>query len=127
MPDDADTVIWFVGPVGYDEIDLSADLVAAMKIWEIFFYDHEDDERYVVSAEAMPHFREEGIRLAEQLANEIGSQFVVEFDPDERNPAPRRFRAAVAASNPTASRALSARAAQNEAFMRGGWIVDRRG
>jgi hypothetical protein len=113
MTDDGNTVIWFPHPVDYEVAQLSEDLVAALKAWQLFFFDHEVANGYVVDAEAMPYYRDEGIRLARWLANEIGSKFSVEFVPDERYPAPRRFCSARPALNPVASRAFSLLAAEN--------------
>lgn len=124
FPDNADTVIWFSGPVSYEEAHLSEVLSAAMKAWEHFFNAHEVSSHYVVDAASMPYYRDEGIRLARGLANEIGSQFVVEFDPDERNPAPRRFRAAGPATNSAAARVFSELAADNARDLHGDWTMD---
>jgi hypothetical protein len=89
-----------------------------------FFLSHTKRNQYVVDAESMPHFRDEGIRLARRLANEIGSKFVVEFDSDERLRSPRRFRAAGPAINAAAEAVFTKRAAGNEEDRNGDWTID---
>ena len=119
-PEEDGDVIWFTGPVSLEDSNLSEDLIREVEEWERFFHSHLKHGQYVVVAESMPHFKEEGIRLARRLANEIGSTFVVEFVPDERHPSPRRFRSAGRPTNAAAARVFSALAAQDE---NDGWTI----
>lgn len=118
-PEDIGDVIWFSGPIALENLGLSAGLIRELEDWERFFHAHLRYNQYVIDIESMPYFRDEGIRLARCLANEIGPLFVVEFDPDERYPSPRRFRAGKRATNSTAERVFVQLAADDEEFRNG--------
>ncbi|AMM21557.1 hypothetical protein AX769_17190 [Frondihabitans sp. PAMC 28766] len=122
-PEDESDVIWFSGPVDLEDSKLSDAFIKELLEWVRFFLSHTKTNLYVVDAESMPYFRNEGIRLATRLANEIGSRFVVEFDPDERLRSPRRFRAAGPAINAAAEAVFAERAAGNEEDRNGDWTI----
>ena len=122
-PEDYGDVIWFSGPVALEESRLSEKFLQELDVWVHYYFAHTKDNQYVVDAESMPYFRDEGIRLAKVLANEIGSKFVVEFDPDERFRSARRFRAAGAATNAAAAHVFAERMDTNEQDRNGDWTV----
>ncbi|PCC41507.1 hypothetical protein CIK65_17340 [Brevibacterium aurantiacum] len=79
FPDYADTVLWIVFPIDYEDTDLSPDLVSQLDAWEQSYYEALDADFNWKSADAARAFTQTGIDLAGQVANELGEEFVVEF------------------------------------------------
>jgi len=100
FPDYANTVLWFVGgPVRYSESALSVRLVRELQEWEQFYYDGLSPDYEWRSPERGEQVRAEGERLAQLVADELGSEFEIDF-------ADRRFRSTKAADNPNAAAAF---------------------
>jgi hypothetical protein len=108
--DHAGTVLWFVnGPVAYEDSGLPADLIERLRAWE-----REEDAAFARTDGTRPSAREAadeqrrdeiGLRLAREIADELGDQFAVEF---HRAAAPERviLRARHPGSNPAARSAF---------------------
>ncbi|MGO2376636.1 hypothetical protein [Brevibacterium aurantiacum] len=79
FPDYADTVLWIVFPIDYEDTDLSPDLVSQLDAWEQSYYEALDADFNWKSADAARAFTQTGIDLVGQLANELGEEFTVEF------------------------------------------------
>jgi hypothetical protein len=107
FPDHAESVIWFQGPVPYEDTRLDPRLVADLQTWDASYYagltaDYTWRARGVESA-----FLAEGARLARRLADQIGDDFQVEHDLGEVH---RRVRGAGPPRNPEAAAAFAERA-----------------
>ena len=103
-----DSVLWFIDPIPYEVTHLSADLIRDLEAWGQFYYDALSDDYEWRSDEAGRHFTEEGRRLAQLLANELGREFSVEFRSSRRWWRKRRFRSSDAPFNPDAAAAFTA-------------------
>ncbi|WP_231440721.1 hypothetical protein [Brevibacterium zhoupengii] len=79
FPDYADTVLWLVFPIDYEDTGLSPDLISQLDAWEQSYYDALDADFDWKSAREARAFTQSGIDLAGQVANELGEEFVVEF------------------------------------------------
>ncbi|MGO4103626.1 hypothetical protein AB4Y63_06715 [Leifsonia sp. YAF41] len=100
FPDYANTVLWFVvGPVRYSESALSPTLVRELEEWEQSYYDGLTPDYEWRSPERGEQVSAEGERLAQLVADELGSEFEIDF-------ADRRFRSTSAADNPNAATAF---------------------
>jgi hypothetical protein len=111
FPDYADTVLWFGGPVPYDESGLTEGLVRELEDWEQSYYDSLTPDEDWKSAELARQFTAEGNRLAGRVADELGDGLEVEFSSYEPGVPPRRFRGARPALNPRATAAFAKLAA----------------
>lgn len=111
FPDYADTVLWFGGPVPYDESGLTEGLVRELDDWEQSYYDSLTPDEDWKSAELARQFTAEGNRLAERVADELGDGYEVQFSSYEPGVPSRRFRGAHLALNPRATAALAELAA----------------
>src|ERR1700712_4426910 len=73
FPDYADTVLWFApGPVSYEESHLTEGLVAEMVKWEATYYANLTDLFEWREEADLLAFDEEGLKLANRLAEELG-------------------------------------------------------
>jgi hypothetical protein len=111
FPDYADTVLWFGGPVPYDESGLTEGLVRELEDWEQSYYDSLTPDEDWKSAELARQFTAEGNRLAGRVADELGDGYDVQFSSYEPGVPPRRFRGARTALNPRATAAFAELAA----------------
>ena len=91
FPDYADTVLWFDGPVDYAQCGLSERLIRDLTRWEQGYYDALEDLEWR-TPELAAQFTKDGIRLARQVARELGEDFEVEFRSYENGAGVRRFR-----------------------------------
>lgn len=88
FPDHADTVLWFTGPVDYEDSGLSVDLVRALRDWEQASYDGVAPDVEWRSRSLAHAHHTEGERLAARVADELGSGYEVEYGDGT----PRRVR-----------------------------------
>lgn len=102
FPDYAESVIWFSGPVAYEQTRLDADLVADLRAWDASYYAGLTDHEWSSPELAARHLRA-GARLARRVADQIGDAFEVEHDLGSTH---RRVRAAGPACNPAAAAAF---------------------
>ena len=109
FPDYADTVLWFDGPVDYAECGLSERLIRDLERWEQGYYDALVDLEWR-TPELAAQFTKNGVRLAQQVARELGEDFEVEFRSYENGAGVRRFRGKGPGS-PAATAAFGQRAA----------------
>ena len=80
FPDYADTVLWFApGPVSYEESHLTEGLVAEMVKWEATYYANLTDLFEWREEADLLAFDEEGLRLANRLAEELGDAVEVDY------------------------------------------------
>lgn len=79
FPDYADTVLWLVFPVDYEDTALSPGLIRELEAWERSYYEALDADFNWKSPEDARAFTKTGIDLAGQVANQLGEEFVVEF------------------------------------------------
>ncbi|MGO1181583.1 MAG: hypothetical protein ACTHZ5_01680 [Micrococcaceae bacterium] len=112
FPDYANTVLWFVGPVPYNESGLTTDLVRELEEWEQSYYASLTPEYEWATAGAAHAFYEEGTRLAQKVADELGPDFEIELRSSVPTTPPRRFRGVCPATNPAAATAFDALAAR---------------
>lgn len=115
FPDYADTVLWLVFPVDYEDSGLSPELISQLDGWEQSYYEALDADFNWKSAEDARAFTQTGIDLAGQLANELGEEFVVEFASYETAAPTYTVHSRRRADNKGASTAFSTIAAQLEA------------
>lgn len=79
FPGYAGTVLWaWSGTVEYDESELSADLIAALREWEALG-EREGLTGVPLPTDAQEAWAQESVRLARALAAELGSGFSVEM------------------------------------------------
>lgn len=114
FPDYANSVLWFPGPLAYEETRLDAQLIEDLKAWEASYYAGVAPTYSWQNLALEAEFVAEGARLARRLAAEIGDEFQVEHDRSGGRP--RRVRGRGPARNPDAAAALHemARAATAE-------------
>lgn len=107
FPDYANTVVWFNGPVDYEDSGLSPDLVLALEAWEQAHYDGLTSNFTRRPSPLAQSHQAEGDRLAARVADELGSGYEVEhgYTP------PRRFRSRHDRSDTPAAAAFDALAA----------------
>ncbi|TSI17669.1 hypothetical protein [Brevibacterium aurantiacum] len=79
FPDYADTVLWLVYPVDYEDTALSPGLIRELETWERSYYETLDADFNWKSPEDAQAFTKTGIDLAGLVANELGEEFIVEF------------------------------------------------
>lgn len=131
FPGWADTVIWFHGPVPYAQAGLADAVVAELVEWERSYYRGILPEYHWSSPELAHEFALEGIRLAEILADHLGTDFEVELRSHVEGVQKRRFGSVAAALSPDASSALhriaDAAAAERERIRRDAAEATRRG
>ena len=92
FPDYADTVLWFGDPVDYDLTGLTQGLVSDLQAWERSYYASLTPDFDWKSPDAAHRFTEEGNRLAQRVADELGDGYEIEFSSYERDVPARRFR-----------------------------------
>ena len=103
----AQSVIWFSGPVPYEETRLEADLVADLRAWDTAWHvGLAADGAWSRPDLAVQHDRA-GARLARRLADQLGDDFQVEHDLGGVR---RRVRAAGPARNAEAAATFRAMA-----------------
>jgi len=106
FPDYADTVIWNdFGPVPYEDINLSAQLQHELEAWERFYYEKATPYFEWAVASDRERFTEDGRRLTESIAKEVGSEFEFELRLSDRGPK-NMVRSDSAPTNPEAARAF---------------------
>ena len=103
FPDYADTVLWLGDPVDYSDTALSAQLVAALRTWELSYYESLNEDHAFRNKALARAYTAEGNRLAGLVAAEVGSGFAVEFRSDERWSRRRYFHSPMAAANPASA------------------------
>jgi hypothetical protein len=108
FPDHASSPMWFPDPVDYADARLSADLERDLRAWEDSYYASLGPDHDWISAGARRAFEEAGDPLAQRLADELGSGFVVECHQ-------RRYSNAGSTLNVAAAQAFSAIAAESRA------------
>lgn len=106
FPDHADTVLWFDGPVSYEDTRLRSELVAELQAWDLSYYKALTPEFEWKSADLARRFTAEGNRLAQMLADELGQEYEVEFESYEPGAQARRFRSTGPALNKAAEAAF---------------------
>ena len=111
FPDYAGTVLWFGGPVRYEDSGLTQELIHALQSWEESYYHSMTPDFEWVSAEAAHRFTAEGNRLAERLADELGEGYEIGFASYEDDVPARTFHASGPAHNANAVAAFNALAA----------------
>lgn len=111
FPDYAGSVLWFGGPVSYEDSGLTQQLIRALPLWEECYYLSMTQDFEWVSAEAAHRFTAEGNRLAECVADELGERYDVEFASYEDDVPARIFRASGPARNAEAVAAFDTLAA----------------
>lgn len=77
--DHGESPVWTWEPVGYDELQLPAELEARMRAWEAEFTDQDIDT--TSTGVLSRRHRAEGILIAGQLAAELGSPLAVHYAP----------------------------------------------
>lgn len=77
--DYAGTVLWLMNEVPYEVTHLSAELIRDLEAWEEFFNGALTEDFEWRADDGHRHFIEEGRRLAQRLAEELGESFSVEF------------------------------------------------
>ncbi|MFJ6534593.1 hypothetical protein ACIQH5_00045 [Paenarthrobacter sp. NPDC091711] len=107
FPDYGDTVLWLDLPIDYELTSLPEDLVDELRAWELSYYASLTPEISWKSAALATRFTEEGNRLAQRVADELGPGFEIEFRSYQEGVPTRRFRG-VAAANATAVAAFTA-------------------
>ncbi len=80
FPDYADTVIWYRGPVPYEDTRLSEGLVADMEDWEANYHASLDESYSFESRRAESDHITRGLEIAMALSEEIGDILPVEAD-----------------------------------------------
>lgn len=115
FPDYANTVLWLVGPVPYNESGLTTELIRKLEEWEQSYYASLTPEYEWATAGAAHIFYEEGIRLAQKVTDELGPYFEVELRSRVPATPPRRFRGVRPATNPAAATAFDALVARHTA------------
>jgi hypothetical protein len=107
----ADSVLLYWGsPVPYENSGLEDDLIAELQAWDTSYYDRvgaEPEGRLPASTDA---HRAEGARLAQRVADALGSAFGVEFDQ-------RRVQSRHRPTSPDAAAAFKAHGARQQAAL----------
>jgi hypothetical protein len=103
FPDYADSVVWFRGPVPYEQTKLDARLIADLQSWDASYYAGLNGDYEWRSAGLADQFHADGARLARRLADQIGDDFEVQYDRGESH---RRVRGSGAPRNPAAAAAF---------------------
>ena len=107
FPDNAKTILWLDGPVDCADAALSPGLAAGMAEWEQSYRASLDTNQAWRSPDVVAQFTATGNSLAQQLAQELGHRFEVEFRSYAAGSRRQLFHSAARAGNPAASRALS--------------------
>lgn len=108
FPDYANTVLWLVGPLPYEDALLTPELTAALQEWEASYYAALTPLEEWRSLSLAAAFTATGSALAQRLADELGTGFAIEFHSYEPR-APRRiFTSDLPATNPAAASVLAA-------------------
>lgn len=102
FPDYVGTVLWFDGPVRYEDSGLTQKLISALRSWEESYYHSMTHDLEWVSTEAARRFTVEGNRLAEWLADELGHRYEIAFQSYEGDVPLRAFRSSAPARNANA-------------------------
>ena len=124
FPDYAGTVLWFGGPVSYEDSGLTQGLVRALQSWEESYYQSMTPDIEWVSAEAAHRYTAEGNRLAGCVAEELGERYDVAFASYEDGVPGRIFHASGPALNAKAVAAFDALAAAMRTEQEGsGWFA----
>jgi hypothetical protein len=115
FPDYAESVIWFaIGLVSYDDAKITSELRLEMDAWEKLYYQAQTNDSRWHTPEDRLRFNAEGRRLAERLAEELGSRFEVEVDVYENEQV--RIRSNDAPTNLDAAAAFEAIAGELREF-----------
>jgi hypothetical protein len=80
FPDYAGTVVWFQGPVPYEETGLSQRLIDDMEDWEAAYYASLDELHSFASKRAESIHVTRGLTIARALSDEIGDLLPIEAD-----------------------------------------------
>lgn len=115
FPDYADTVLWLVYPVDYEDTALSPGLIRELEAWERSYYESLDADFNWKSAEDVRAFTKTGIDLAGQVANQLGEEFAVEFASYEHAAPTYTVQSRRRADNEEASAAFSTIVAEMKA------------
>ncbi|WP_240372216.1 hypothetical protein [Brevibacterium zhoupengii] len=115
FPDYADTVLWLVFPIDYEDTGLSPDLIPQLDAWEQSYYEALDTDFDWKSAREARAFTQTGIDLAGQVANELGEEFTVEFASYEHHAPTYTVQSRKPADNDEAFAAFSAIVAELDA------------
>ncbi|MFP7761654.1 hypothetical protein [Marisediminicola sp. LYQ85] len=103
----ADEIIWFPGPIGFEESRLSPSLLAGLRWWAMRS-SGQTDETNRQSPPGVPDALEDAGRvLARRVADEVGDDFEVELFTDRRQ---KRIRSGRRARNPKAAQFFASRA-----------------
>jgi hypothetical protein len=108
FPDHADTVLWLGEPVDYSDTALAAQLVAALRAWELAYYESLDEDQAFRTKAHARAYTAAGNRLAGLLAAEVGSGLAVEFRSYEKWSRPRYFHSPMDAANPASAACFAA-------------------
>lgn len=101
--DYADSVIWFSGPVAYEDTCLEHDLVVELRCWDDTYYAGLTSDYEWRSPDVASLYYRAGARLARRIAEQIGDDFQVQYDQGHTH---RRVRAAGQARNEGAASAF---------------------
>jgi hypothetical protein len=104
FPDYADSVIWFLGPVPYEEARITHGLAEDLSAWEDRFYAILGDQHWIRD-ELRDAFDTEGLRLAQCLSKELGPPFAVDYVSEKGQIT--RFASALPGTNPAAVTAFT--------------------
>lgn len=103
----AGSVIWFSGPVAYEDTRLEHDLVVDLRSWDAAYYAGLTSDDEWQSPDVAGRYYRAGARLARRAAGQIGDDFQVQYDQGDTH---RRVRAAGPARNQQAASASHAMA-----------------
>lgn len=101
--DYADSVIWFSGPVAYQDTRLEHDLVSDLRSWDATYYAGLTSGYEWRSPDLAGRYYRAGARLARRIAEQIGDDFQVQYDQGDTH---RRVRAAGPVRNEEAASAF---------------------
>lgn len=99
FPDYADTVLWINDPIDYVHTGLSTALIEELNSWEQSFYDSLNRNYEFASRGLEEKHTRAGIALAQKVASEIGSDFIVEYDAAASLSEPTHYQCPGTASN----------------------------
>jgi hypothetical protein len=101
-------LLYWGSPVPYQNSGLEDDLIAELQAWDTSYYDRAEAEADGRSPASMDAHRAEGARLAQRVADALGSAFSVEFDQ-------RLVQSRHRPTSPDAAAAFKAHGARQEA------------
>jgi hypothetical protein len=103
-----DGVLWYAGGVNYEASGLDPALIAELRVWEAAYFDGLDNEMEWRSRELETSHHAEGLRLARNVSDALGSAFAVELDG-------KKFRSGGPPGSPAADAAFKALADEEQA------------